>query len=296
MSKGEGQGKTLVFCYSYGMGGWGDLVKGLHTCWCWAKATNRELRIDFSRHVFGAVFPQYGSGIDLEGAAMLQLIDKGGQVGIEDVRAIPNRVVAIRCNWFSPESVKGIGRDVVLGFYDALYTDLFPVCMEDGAAAKGTYRVFHCRMGDKYLSEAYACKGDNRIGSMGVLAEQIRAFQEGAGTGAGAGKGKTMVCSDHASVIRSLLGQIPDSFCVCTEPYHIAYFREDLVQRIGTIRAMIYEHCTMSRSAEIWMAAYSGFPITAAMAGAVPLVLKGETYRDAYVDFVRRLRAGESKE
>ncbi len=105
-----------------------------------------------------------------------------------------------------------------------------------------------------------------------------------------------MVCSDHASVIRSLLGQIPNSFCVCTEPYHIAYFREDLVQRIGTIRAMIYEHCMMSRSAGIWMAAYSGFPITAAMIGGIPLVLKGGAYRDSYVDFVRGLRLGESKE
>jgi hypothetical protein len=281
----HGNGKMLVFYYSYGMGGWGDMIKGLHTCWCWARATGRELRIDFRKHVFGDVFPQYGKelALRLEGAQVLNLIDKVGGTGVEEIAKVEADVLVVACNWFHPESVKGVEREIVLGYYDALYRDLFPVCAGNVDVEEGTYRVFHCRMGDKYLSEAYACKGDNRIGSMGVLAEQIRAF--------GGGGGKTMVCSDHASVIRSLLTQIPNSFCVCTEPYHIAYYRDDLVQRMGPIRAMIYEHYLMSRSTEIWMAAYSGFPITAAMVGEVDLVLKGETYRDDYVDFVQGLRA-----
>jgi hypothetical protein len=276
------EGGALVFCYSYGMGGWGDMLKGLHTCWCWAKATGRELQIDFSRHVFGHVFPQYGVAKTTSTGVALQLIDKVGEIRLEEIAMITNPVVMVTCNWFSPSSVAGVSAEVVLGFYDALYADLFPIAWDTGAFPT-TYRVFHCRMGDKYLSEAYACKGDNRIGSMGVLTEQIRAF-------VGSGGGSTMVCSDHASVIRSLLNQIPNSFSVCTEPYHIAYYREDLLQRIGTIRAMVYEHAMMARSSKIWMAAYSGFPITAAMVGNVPLLLAGEPYRDGYVDFVQGLR------
>jgi hypothetical protein len=288
----EGGSKTLVFYYSYGMGGWGDLLKGLHTCWCWAKATGRALRIDFRKHVFGDVFPQYGKELmlRLEGAQVLNLIDKVGGLGVEEIAKVEADVIVVACNWFHPNSVKGVEREVVLAYYDALYRDLFSVSMEGVGVEEGTYRVFHCRMGDKYLSEAYACKGDNRIGSMAVLAEQIRAFG-GVGDANGGEGNKTMVCSDHASVIRSLLTQIPNSFCMCTEPYHIAYYRDDLVERLGPIRAMIYEHFVMSRSTGIWMAAYSGFPITAAMVGGVPLVLKGETYRDDYVDFVRGLRA-----
>lgn len=284
--------KTLVFCYSYGMGGWGDLLKGLHTCWCWAKATGRELRIDFSRHVFGTVFPQYGT--PLLGAVagpLLNLIDKGGQIGVAELRAMEaDACVFVACNWFSPKSVEGCEAAVVLEFYEKLYSEIFPVCVGDGAGVGGerTYRVFHCRMGDKYLAEAYCCKGDNRIGSMSVLTDQIRAFD---GAGGDAGAKKTMVCSDHASVIRSLLNQIPGSFCVCTEPYHIAYNSPGINERIGAIRAMIYEHFMMSRAAEIWMAVYSGFPITAAMVGDVCLKLGGAEYTDEYVAFVRGLRS-----
>ena len=280
----EGGRRKLVFIYSYGMGGWGDLLKGLHTCWCWADQTNRELYIDFSRHIFGKIYPQYAVDLVATCAQTLNLLDKTGQIGVSDIAALGADTVGIVCNWFSPASVEGISGDVILRYFAKVYTELFPIRSLGGLV--GSYNVFHCRMGDKYLSEAYACKGDNRMGSMGEVMTKLGLYKEGIGAGR-----RTLVCSDHEGMIRSLLQQIPSSFCLCKEPYHIAYYTADIERRIGCIREMIEEHCAMSRARQIFMVSYSGFPITAAMIGNVPLLLGGEMYHDEYVDFIQRLRS-----
>jgi hypothetical protein len=285
--------RQLVFIYSYGFGGWGDLLKGLHTCWCWAAQTNRELRIDFSRHVFGKLFPQYAVDMVSRCNQTLNLLDKVGQVGVSDIAGLESiETLGVVCNWFSPSSVEGVPGEVVLRYFEKVYTEIFPIRplggAGAGAGAGASYNVFHCRMGDKYLSEAYACKGDNRIGSMGDMAAKLALYKEGIGTERGR---RTLVCSDHEGMIRSLLQQIPNSFCICKEPYHIAYYTRDIDTRVGNIREMIEEHSAMSRGRHVFMVAYSGFPITAAMIGNVPLSLGGEEYHDEYVDFIRRLRA-----
>lgn len=281
--------RQLVLIYSYGMGGWGDLLKGLHTCWCWAVQTNRELRIDFSRHVFGKLFPQYAVDLVAKCNQTLNLLDKVGQVGVSDIAGLDDvETLGVVCNWFSPASIEGVPGEVVLRYFEKVYTELFPIRPLGGATGMaGGYNVFHCRMGDKYLSEAYACKGDNRMGSMGEVMTKLALYKEGIG----GEKRRTLVCSDHEGMIRSLLQQIPNSFCVCKEPYHIAYYTADIERRIGSIREMIEEHCAISRSRLVFMVSYSGFPITAAMIGNVPLSLGGEEYHDEYVDFIRRLRS-----
>ena len=106
--------RRLVFCYSYGMGGWGDLLKGLHTCWCWAKATDRELHIDFGQHVFGDIFPAYKMEYTYD--RKLSFIDAVGKVSVEQIAALEDSTIGIYCNWFSPLSVKGIPPSVILGF------------------------------------------------------------------------------------------------------------------------------------------------------------------------------------
>ncbi len=293
----DGGRRRLVFIYSYGMGGWGDLLKGLHSCWCWAAQTNRELCIDFSRHVFGKLYPQYAVDLVARCDKTLNLLDKVGQIGVNDIAGMGEvETLGIVCNWFSPASVEGVPTDVVLRYFERVYTEIFPVRSSLDHRAAGGYNVFHCRMGDKYLSEAYACKGDNRMGSMGDVLAKIGLYKERIGS-----VRRTLVCSDHEGMIRSLLQQIPNSFCVCREPYHIAYYTADIERRIGCIREMIEEHCAMSKARWIFMASYSGFPITAAMIGNVPLLcpvaeddgeLTGsKEYHDEYVDFIRRLRS-----
>lgn len=284
-----GAERELVFLYSYGMGGWGDLLKGLHTCWCWAKASGRTLRISFERHVFGLVFPQYRPAVGVQRYCVL--IDKVGSVKTEDVLAWKEQSIGVCCNWFSPASVEGVATADILSFYDAVYTELFPL-LEEAERIEGAYKVFHCRMGDKYLAEATACKSDNRLGSMTDLVAKLDRYM-------GMRKGdRTLVCSDSASMIRSLLQRIPNSVCVCKEPYHIAYMNRDaegslegMIDYVRRIREMIAEHRAMSRAELVYMASYSGFPITAAMIGNVSLLLAGEEYHDEYVDFIRRLRS-----
>jgi hypothetical protein len=147
-------------------------------------------------------------------------------------------------------------------------------------------------MGDKYLAEATACKSDNRLGSMSDLVAKLDRYM-------GMRKGdRTLVCSDSASMIRSLLQRIPNSVCVCKEPYHIAYMNRDaegslegMIDYVRRVREMIAEHRAMSRAEMIYMANYSGFPITAAMIGNIPLLLAGEEYHDEYVDYIQRLRS-----
>ena len=139
-------------------------------------------------------------------------------------------------------------------------------------------------MGDKYLNEAYACKGDNRMGSMASILEKLGRYK------ATRTASHSLVCSDHASMIRSLLQQIPKSSSICNTPYHIAYFNPTIHTQIGNIRDMIAEHRAMSKAQSIWMANYSGFPITASAIGNVPLLLAGETYHDEYVDYIWSLR------
>lgn len=153
------------------------------------------------------------------------------------------------------------------------------------------YKVFHCRMGDKYLTEATACKSDNRLGTMGDLVAKLDRYIRLRG------ESRTLVCSDSASMIGSLLQRIPDSICICKEPYHIAYVNRDaersfegMIDYVRRIREMIAEHKAMSRASLVYMASYSGFPITAAMIGNMPLLLDGKVYHDEYVDYIRSLR------
>lgn len=276
--------KTLIFFYSYHMGGWGDLLKGLHTCWCLAKATGRELRIDFSTHLLGSIFPQYAEPIAHSPDRVLDLIDKIGEISVSDFENHTEQSVLVACNWFSPGSVRTVPREVVLGYFDELYSEIFPTC--PSATVPETFDVLHCRAGDKYLSEAYACKTDDRLGLSEEFLHRLQPLIENGAND----NTSTMICSDLTDLIRILLQYIPNSFCLCPEPYHFAYKPEIVPNVIERVKATILEHFTMTRSREIWMTSRSGFPITAAMIGNVPLRLQGEPYRDEYVDFVRELR------
>lgn len=260
--------KTLTFIYSYHMGGWGDMLKGLHTAWCWAKGTNRTLRIDFSRHVFSKLFPQHQHPVH---AVTLHAIDKLGQLTIEDVLKHDNLPdITVICNWFDRKS---IGTVNPLPFFQELYTTIFPL---EGVVPETPYHALHCRLGDKYLTEAYACKSDNRIGSFETLKKVIEDY-----------KGSTeriMICSDHPSAITKLLAEIPNSFCLCPKPYHIAYNSADIEGRLADIKAMILEHRALVQAESITMVSYSGFPITAAIHRNIPVFIWREGIKQRYTD------------
>lgn len=277
--------KTLTFFYTYHMGGWGDLLKGLHTCWCLAKVTGRELRIDFSAHLLGSIFPQYAEPIERPPDRVLDLIDRIGAISVSDFESYTEQSILVTCNWFSPGSVRTVPREVVLGYFEELYNKIFPI--GPGPTALETFDVLHCRAGDKYLSEAYACKTDDRLALSGEILNYLRPFIANETNGNTA----TMICSDLAGLIGALVKHIPNSFCLCPEPYHFAYKNENIPNVVERIQATILEHFMMTRSQKIWMTSRSGFPITAAMIGNVPLYLQGQTYRDEYVDFVRELRS-----
>jgi hypothetical protein len=255
------------------MGGWGDMLKGLHTAWCWAKGTNRTLRIDFSRHVFSKLFPQHQHPVH---AVSLHTIDKLGQLTIEDVLkqdSLPD--IAITCNWFN---IKSIGTVNPLPFFQELYTVLFPL---DSIIPEKPYHVLHCRLGDKYLIEAYSCKSDNRIGSFEILKKVIENYRES--------KKRIMICGDHPSTIAKLLTEIPNSFCLCPKPYHIAYASSDIENRLADIRAMILEHRALVQAESITMVSYSGFPITAAIHQNIPLFIWKDGIKQTYTDDLTEL-------
>lgn len=272
--------KTLVFLYTYRMGGWGDLLKGLHTCWCWAKATDRELRIDFRLHVFGQLFPQYAIGPPAHVQLTVNAIDKVGLVSSETLAPFSEQEeIIIACNWFDP---KAIGSVDPLPFFQECYSTLFPV---PRTPLSVPYHVLHCRLGDMYLKEAFACKGDNRINSLGRLGTIIEQYKA-------LGHPRTLVCSDSAPIIERLLKDIPNSFCVCPKPYHIAYPSPGIQERLEDIQAMIQEHRAISESEGVYMMSYSGFPITAAMMGGVSLKIWSEQcvlqdYSDSMVEYFR---------
>ena len=260
--------KTLTFVYSYHMGGWGDMLKGLHTAWCWARGTNRTLRIDFSRHVFSKLFPQHQHPVH---SIILHTIDKLGQLTIADVLkhdSLPD--ITIACNWFNRTCIGTVNPSP---FFQELYTTIFPL---DSPEPTKPYHALHCRLGDQYLVEAYNCKGDNRIGSFETLKKVIEDY-----------KGSTeriMICGDHPSAITKLLAEIPNSFCLCPKPYHIAYSSPDIESRLADIKAMILEHRALTNAESITMVSYSGFPITASIHQNTPLFIWREGVKQVYTD------------
>ena len=275
--------QTLVFFYTYRMGGWGDMVKGLHTCWCWAKATKRELRIDFRHHIFGKLFPQYtDTTLPPITSLTLNAIDQVGKISVERLQEFSDKnEIIIACNWFSVESIGSVDP---FPFYKELYTDFFPV---PAIEIPKDYHVLHCRVGDKYLSEATSCKSDDRIKSFSrlpTIIEQYNALKHP----------KTLVCSDSAIIIDKLLKAIPNSFSICPRPYHIAYPHAEIYSKLEDILLMIQEHKAMTESAGIYMMSYSGFPITAGLVGGISLQLWNEEctlfwYSDTMVNDIRKL-------
>jgi hypothetical protein len=273
--------KTLVFFYSYGMGGWGDMIKGLHTCWCWAKATGRELKIDFSWHIFGTFFQQHRYLKDRLASVTLTTIDGAAKYTVKSLeRFADQEEIVVACNWFNPAANGSVDP---LPFYKELYTTIFPLTIEKKIPA--TYHTFHCRVGDKYLNEAYSCKGDNRIGSFDRLSKTIAEYNA-------FGHPATLVASDSEHIVNRLLKEIPGSFTLCPKPYHIAYKCPDIELKIPSMRNTILEHYAMTKSQGIYMMSYSGFPITAALVQNIPLQIWNmgcvlETYRDELVNYIR---------
>jgi len=275
--------KTLVFLYSYRLGGWGDMIKGLHTCWCWAKATNRVLKIDFRHHVFGKLFPQYALPSNAPPNITINAIDSVGKYTIESIKPFEeHQEITVLCNWFSPDCIGNVNP---FPYYEELYTSIFPVPRIQMAEP---FHVLHCRLGDKYLTEATSCKGDNRISSFGRINKIIEQYKA-------LGHSRTLICSDNASIISRLLKEIPNSFTVCPKPYHIAYPSPDIETKLGDIKNMIQEHRVMTESQGIYMMSYSGFPITAAMIGNIPLKIWSEDcvlsdYKDDMVNGLQNKR------
>ena len=275
--------KTLTFFYTYRLGGWGDMIKGLHTCWCWAKATNRVLKIDFRNHIFGKLFPQYAdNSLPPITSLTLNTIDQVGKITVDRIQEFSDKnELIVACNWFSVESIGSVDP---FPFYKELYTVFFPV---PPITLPPSYHVLHCRVGDKYLSEATACKSDNRISSFSrlpVLIDQYKSL----------GHPKTLVCSDSAIVIEKLLKAIPGSFSICPRPYHIAYPHAEIYSKLEDILSMIQEHRAMTESAGIYMMSYSGFPITAGLIGSVDVQMWSEScvlgkYSDDMVNGIRML-------
>jgi hypothetical protein len=198
-------------------------------------------------------------------------IDKLGQVSLEDVQKydnLPN--IAVSCNWFDK---KCIGSVNPLPFFQELYTNIFP--LED-AMPETPYHALHCRLGDKYLTEAYGCKGDNRIGSFETLKKVIENYKDS--------KDRIMICGDHSSTITKLLAEIPNSFCLCPKPYHIAYSNSNIESRLADIKAMILEHKALVNAKSITMVSYSGFPITASIHRNTPLFIWKDGIKQPYTD------------
>jgi len=250
------------------MGGWGDMLKGLHTAWCWAKGTNRTLRIDFSNHIFSKLFPQHQHSIKL---VTLSLIDKLGKVSIDTLSPYSEQQdITITCNWFD---INSIGSVNPLPFFKELYTTIFPL---NEPEIPTPYHALHCRLGDKYLNEAYACKSDNRIKSFDTLKTVIDEYKDS--------KDRIMICSDHSSAITKLLNSIPNSFCICPKPYHIAYNNPNIISRLSDIKAMILEHRALTNAESITMVSYSGFPITAAIHRITPIFIYNDGVKQPYTD------------
>jgi hypothetical protein len=189
--------------------------------------------------------------------------------------------IIIACNWFSVESIGSVDP---FPFYKELYTRFFPV---PEIKISEPYHVLHCRVGDKYLSEATSCKSDDRIKSFSrlpTIIDQYNAFKHP----------KTLVCSDSAIIIEKLLKAIPNSFSICPRPYHIAYPHAEIYSKLEDILLMIQEHKAMTESAGIYMMSYSGFPITAGLIGGISLQLWNEEcilfwYSDPMVNEIRKL-------
>jgi hypothetical protein len=142
-------------------------------------------------------------------------------------------------------------------------------------------------VGDKYLSEATSCKSDNRISSFSrlpTIIDQYNALKHS----------KTLVCSDSAMIIEKLLKEIPNSFSICSRPYHIAYPQAEIYSKLKDILLMIQEHKAITESAGIYMMSYSGFPITASLIGSVTLQIWKEdctlsSYTDSMVQGIQSL-------
>jgi len=281
--------KTLVFFYSYGMGGWADLLKGLHTCWCCAKATGRELKIDFSWHLLGTFFKQHQCLKDRAARVTLNMIDRSADYTVRSLEPFADEEeIILTCNWFNPVANGSVDP---LPFYKELYTSIFPLTIEKELPV--TYHTFHCRVGDKYLQEAYGSKGDNRIGSFDRLGKIIAEYNS-------FGHSATLVASDSEAIVNRLLKEIPGSFTLCPKPYHFAYKCPDIEFKIPSMRNTILEHYAMTKSQGIYKVSYSGFPLTAALVQNVPLQvwsMEGSlgTYRDALVDSIRGSYASASK-
>lgn len=267
--------KSITLFYSYGMGGWGDFIKGLHTVWCWSKAMKRDVRIHFHNHVFGTLFPQHVHS-DIQ-KIHRSFIDKVGKATVQDLLPLEQiDDIVVTCNWFSLTSVDNTYAD----FYKEFYTTLFPVRpYVHPLYHPSSYHVLHCRIGDKYLTEATSCKGDNRIGSIARLKTLIDEYNA-------LGHEHTLVCSDSASIVKHLLTHVKGAFAICQQPYHIAYNSATIQDHKDDIYTMIQEHEAMTHALTITKVAYSGFPITAARIGSVPLYIYEDNVRKPYNDLL----------
>lgn len=256
--------KTITLFYSYGMGGWGDLVKGLHTVWCWSKVLDRGLQLHLHNHILSTMFPQHSHQIT---TVELDTLDHVGEATVADLKQFESLDnITVTCNWFSTKSVESIDYK---RFYQELYTTWFPLRLS--VEIPPTFHVLHCRLGDKYL------KGDNRIGSITRLKQVVDDYNR-------LGHEHTLVCGDYAPISKELLKTVKGAFTICQTPYHIGYKSPTGLNHTADIDLMIQEHQAISMAKTITMISYSAFPITAGRIKSVPLFLYTEGERSPYED------------
>ena len=231
--------------------------------------------------VDGTLFKQHQYLKDRPARVTLNMIDKSAEYTVQSLEPFADQEeIVVTCNWFNPVANGSVDP---LPFYKELYTTIFPTVIEREIPA--SYHTFHCRIGDKYLQEAYSSKGDNRIGSfdrLGKIIEQYNAL----------GHPATLVASDSEVIVNRLLKDIPGAFTLCPKPYHLAYKCADIEFKIPSIRDTVLEHYAMTKSQGIYKVSYSGFPITAALVQNIPLQvwsMQGVlgSYRDELVDYIR---------
>lgn len=264
----------LVFFYTYNCGGLADMIKGASTVWWMAKQTGREFAIEF-KHELGVLYPKM-LGRRKTPIAMLSLIDGRSSDGILELLNSPEHAtndIAVMCNvgldHFTkyPEYLKS-----VLPFFQTFYTETLPI---KSLASEHTepFQVLHCRMGDLHLTEA-TNKSDNRIGSNEAFMARLQTFLSKFDPASQ----RTLICCDNDTIRKELLKAVPNSFSVCTRPYHFAYNTRIIPQReiMESIRETMGEHELMSHGTRIIMMAYSGFPIVAALMGGKELIILDE--------------------
>lgn len=263
----------LIFFYTYGCGGLGDLIKGMASVWWIAQKSGREFSIEF-RHELGVLFPDKMMKRRDVLLPSISLIDKrtsGNLLDLLNSPSIVNRDVLIACNGDLDHFTKYENyAKQMLPFFQKVYTEFLPIRQ---ISLSEKFQVLHCRMGDVYLNEA-TNRSDNRIGGIDVFNRKLDIFKR-----LFAGM-RTLICCDSKEYLQELLATVPNSFSVCKEPYHFAYNTRKKAQSdiIESIRETLAEHELMSRGDRILMMVYSGFPIIASLiGGGSPIFLLDES-------------------